>query len=223
MFSLVLVALAFVTAAFAAPAQADASCNISNAVLKLPAGQTGLVPPSGKPSFIAGAIGVQNYTCSDAGTFTSVGAVAELVDISCLFGTDAFDVIQDRWFLIWSVLPPGTPPLATIGNPEPLGEHFFITNPVTGTGLSPKWDFTSHGATRGNRNAFVVGARSGGIPSPSGSANVDWLSLSNVQGRLANQVFRVDTKGGQPPASCRPGTSISVKYTSKYWFFGSTL
>ncbi|KAJ8515689.1 hypothetical protein ONZ45_g6931 [Pleurotus djamor] len=206
MFSLALVALTVASAVFAAPSQAT-GCNISNAVLKLPAGQTGLVAPTGKPSFIAGAIGVQNYTCSDAGTYTSVGALAELVDISCSYGTSSFDTIQDNWYLIWT----------------PLGEHYFIPNPVTGTGLSPKWDFTSHGATSGNHNAFVVGARSGGLPSPSGSANVDWLSLSNVQGRLANQVFRVDTKGGQPPSSCRPGTSISVKYTSKYWFFGSTL
>ncbi|KAJ8453892.1 hypothetical protein ONZ45_g19523 [Pleurotus djamor] len=222
MFSLALVALTVASAVFAAPSQAS-GCNISNAVLKLPAGQTGLVAPIGKPSFIAGAIGVQNYTCSDAGTYTSVGALAELVDISCSYGTSSFDTIQDNWYLIWTVLPAGTPPLATIGNPEPLGEHYFIPNPVTGTGLSPKWDFTSHGTTSGNQNAFVIGARSGGLPSPSGSANVDWLSLSNVQGRLANQVFRVDTKGGQPPSSCRPGTSISVKYTSKYWFFGSTL
>ena len=52
-------------------------------------------------------------------------------------------------------------------------------------------------------DAFAVVAKAGGIPSPAGSANVDWLSLSTTQGALAKNVFRVDTKAGQPPASVR--------------------
>ena len=44
----------------------------------------------------------------------------------------------------------------------------------------------------------------GGIPAPS-SANVDWLALDVVQGGLADHVFRIETRNGQPPAS------VSVK------------
>lgn len=44
-----------------------------------------------------------------------------------------------------------------------------------------------------------------GTPSPAGASNVDWVALQNIGGALggtlANDVLRVDTKGGQPPAS----------------------
>jgi hypothetical protein len=77
------------------------------------------------------------------------------------------------------------------------GDHYFITNPVTGSGISPKWDFTH---TKGP-DAFVVGARVGGLTAPTGSKDIDWLQLSNVQGKLTQQIYRVDTRGGQPPTS----------------------
>ena len=45
------------------------------------------------------------------------------------------------------------------------------------------------------------------LASPAGSANVDWLGLQNIGGTiggvLANNVMRVDTYNGQPPASVR--------------------
>ena len=87
-----------------------------------------------------------------------------------------------------------------IGSPEVLGQHYFILNP-SGSGLSPKWDFTS-ASEAGHPDAFVIGARTGDIPAPTNpTTNVDWLSLSNAGGDLADQVFRVQTRGGQPPAS----------------------
>ncbi|KDQ28587.1 hypothetical protein PLEOSDRAFT_1075615 [Pleurotus ostreatus PC15] len=226
-----LISLLFATSnVFAAPGNTERSCNISNAKLTLPRNQTALTNPSFPPTFITVALGVQNYTCTDAGTFTSVGAVAELFDISCLFGTSSFDTIQDRFFTIWSQLPNNVPASSVVtlfGLDRTLtnvGEHYFITNPITGSGLSPKWDFTSRGATSGNRNAFVVGARAGGLPAPTGPQDIDWLQLTRVQGSLADEVFRVDTRGGQPPASCTPGSPlITVKYTSKYWLFGGSI
>ncbi|KAL4258841.1 hypothetical protein AB1N83_009673 [Pleurotus pulmonarius] len=231
MVSFPLISLLFAASAvIAAPGDTERSCNIANAKLKLPSNQTALANPSFPPAFITVALGIQNYTCTDAGTFTSVGAVAELFDISCLVGTSSFDTIQNSFFTIWSQVPNNVPAssiVALFGLDRTLtnvGEHYFITNPITGSGLSPKWDFTSRGATSGNRNAFVVGARAGGIPAPTGPQDVDWLQLTNVQGRLADEVFRVDTRGGQPPASCTPGSPlITVKYTSKYWLFGGSL
>lgn len=84
-----------------------------------------------------------------------------------------------------------------------LGQHYFITNPLTGSGLSPKWDFTS-AIEKGHPNAFIVGAKAGDIAAPTNpGTNVDWLMLNGVQGDLASQVFRVETRGGQPPASVR--------------------
>jgi hypothetical protein len=80
-----------------------------------------------------------------------------------------------------------------------MGQHYFVTSP-SGTGLSPVWDFRAASA-QGNPNAFVLGAKVGDLPAPTGSSDVDWLQLKNVSGSLATSVYRVDTRGGQPPAS----------------------
>lgn len=85
-----------------------------------------------------------------------------------------------------------------------LGAHYFVTSP-SGTGLSPVWDFRGASA-KGNPNAFVLAAKVGDLPAPTGSQDVDWLQLKNVTGELATSIYRVNTKGGQPPASVRfPG------------------
>lgn len=39
-------------------------CNLSNTTLLLPSNQTALAAPIGAPSFVAVAVGVQNYTCN---------------------------------------------------------------------------------------------------------------------------------------------------------------
>ena len=47
------------------------SCPISNATLTFPEGQTALsIPPGQVPNHIFFGTGVQNYTCSDSGTYT---------------------------------------------------------------------------------------------------------------------------------------------------------
>ena len=91
--------------------------------------------------------------------------------------------------------------MSTLGaSPAVLGQHFFIPNPVTGTGISPSFDFRA-ASQKGNPNGFVTCAKSGDIASPTGSKDVDWLFLTPIQGGLAKDVFRIDTKAGQPPSS----------------------
>ncbi|KAJ3485744.1 hypothetical protein NLI96_g4744 [Meripilus lineatus] len=196
-------------------------CSISNVVLSLPPNQTQLIAPSTPPDFISIGVGVQNYTCGTTGTFASVGAVAELFDISCL-KPSTFEHATDLAFNAWENAPDGLTiqkiihSLSLLKNCGILGQHYFIPNPITGSGLSPKWDFTS-ASKKGHPNAFVVGARAGGIPAPTNpGTNVDWLVLNGVQGDLATQIFRVVTRGGQPPTTCTAGQSISVKYASQY-------
>jgi hypothetical protein len=116
-----------------------------------------------------------------------------------------------------------------------IGDHLFVTNPITNNGTVPKFDFTSKlGAGK-----FFNGAKAGGVKAPaSPENNVDWLQLSHVQGDLANTVFRLHTAGGQPPSSvglcpsddedddaddtpvqCKTGDRLSVPYAAQYWFF----
>jgi hypothetical protein len=151
----------------------------------------------------------------------SVGAVASIFDISCIDKTPVFATIQTTAFNAWSAAPAGVSPDTVggkIGAATLLGVrsrsfsmftsflnsiqyHYFVPAP-SGTGLSPKWDFTSTGKFAGNSTAFILAAKAGDILAPTDSAtNVDWLALNNVQGSLASKVFRVDTVNGQPPTS----------------------
>jgi len=172
---------------------------------------------------------VQNYTCASTDTYTNVGAVAEIIDISCLYNTDEFSEINTQAYEVWTDLPSEFTTFDLIdvlhGDNLVLGQHYFITNPVTGSGTSPKWDFTS-AHFNGDSEAFVVGAKVGDLPSPDGPSDIDWLYLTNVpnEGELATSIFRVETVGGVAPTSCTFGSSadVQVKYTSQYWFYGTS-
>ena len=57
-----------------------------------------------------------------------------------------------------------------------------------------------------------------------GTDAVDWLALTAIGGSVGLQeVFRVDTAGGNPPASCEgyvAGDVVSVPYSAGYHFYG---
>lgn len=213
-----------------------ASCPVPASALKVPSNQTALVAPTFPPSFVALGVGVQNYTCSNTSTYTyvhpdcivffsltfayshhssNVGAVAELFDISCVVDTAISPYLTSAIEALWSAIPSNIlntteliSKLGFLGNPDVLGQHYFVPNPATGSGTSPKFDFTS-ARFNGVADAFVVLARTGDIPSPDDkSVDIDWLYLTALsyagQGKLAKSVFRVETAGGQPPASVSP-------------------
>ncbi|CAE6450942.1 unnamed protein product [Rhizoctonia solani] len=205
-------------------------CPIANAKPNVPSSQAAVTIPSGSPVYIALGVGVQNYTCGSTGTFTSAGAVAKLFDVSCLVNTPLFSGIQDMVFAVAGNAK-GQALVSKIETvlkslpltPLVLGDHYFIPNPaVNGTGLTPVFDFRA-GVKKGDSTGFVAVKKLGNTPSPAGNSNVDWLMLQNIGGAiggsLANTVMRVDTKSGQPPASCTPNTTLSVPYTTKYWMY----
>jgi hypothetical protein len=110
-------------------------------------------------------------------------------------------------FTIWSKAPSDFTTqqfISALGNnPLVLGQHYYVPNPKPTMGspaVSPKWDFTSD-AEQGHAEAFVIGAKVGSLPAPTGSHDIDWVQLRNVEGQLADTIYRVDTRGGQPPAS----------------------
>lgn len=123
-----------------------------------------------------------------------------MYDASCAVNTPIFDDLTTIAYYVWSsspstLLSTSVGQHAHINLPTVLGHHFFIANPITGVGLSPEWNFGDKG--------FVVGAKTGDVPAPNSTVDVDLLSLSAVEGTLASQIFRVETKGGQPPATVR--------------------
>jgi hypothetical protein len=221
------------TSVLAAPAAQVGRCDLGKARLSLSSHYKDLAaPPSTAPSFISVAIGVQNYTC-DAHThkYTSAGAVAELFDISCFYGKDHFDKIQDVLYEKWLKAPEcetiGNVIKNMTGNPKVLGQHYFVENPNKHFGDSatvPKWDFTSE-SHKGNSTAYTIGGKVKHVKAEhKHKSNVDWLSLESVDGHLADKVYRVDTKSGQHPGShCIEGSQLQVKYAAKYWFFGGSV
>jgi len=191
-------------------------CDLSRVHLKdLPSGQNNVtVSPDATPTFVTVGVGVQNYTCQN-NVYVSIGAVAELFDISCLASNEeVFDNIQEFAFRIAN-----SPVGRVLGKHyyggsviHPLINHYFDKNPV-GSGIAPRFDLAG-------TNRFTTLKKTGGLTSPQGKKNVDWLELSEVAGDLSKVVYRTDTVRGQPPSSCRHGSPmISVNYAAKYWFF----
>jgi hypothetical protein len=189
-------------------------CPVGSAVLTLPPGQTAIAVPAGeRPVNIVLGVGTQNYTCGATGKYSSVGAVAKLFDISCLYGKRAFTDIED----VFLGLPaPVRNTIINVASRTPLlvGDHYFVTNPVTGTGIAPKFAQKANGGA-----VFTVLTKVNGTAAPTGPPDVDFLQLKTIAGDWATTVFRVDTENGAPPASCTAGTpDISVPYAAKYWF-----
>ncbi|CAE7139380.1 unnamed protein product [Rhizoctonia solani] len=207
MFFSVLTAAALVASTFAAPAQNTYGCDVSSAKLGLPSSPDISIPSGVKPKNIVLGVGTQNYTCSSAGTYASAGAVATLVDLSCAYTGDRqlFNDVQIWAYKLFPDWQEVSKPYTYV-----IGKHYFVSQ---NGAIAPKFDFTQTG------NGYTVTKKIGGIASPDGSSNVDWLELQNTSGSLAKYVFRVNTQGGQPPASCKAGQTVTVPYTAKYWFF----
>ncbi|KAH7325485.1 hypothetical protein B0J17DRAFT_604410 [Rhizoctonia solani] len=201
----------------ATPTQKYYGCDISHAELDLPDTKGISIPKGMKPEYITLGIGTQNYTCTKAGNYTSAGAVATLIDISCLYESkpELFEDVQDYAYNLFPMYGHNMPTWhkieAVIGHyPHIIGDHYFI--PKDGA-IAPKFDFRR--SQKGDNNAYTVDKRAGGIPSPEGSRHIDWLQLESTAGQLSKYTFRVDTQGGQPPKSChKEGHTITVPYTT---------
>ncbi|EJD37226.1 hypothetical protein AURDEDRAFT_92431 [Auricularia subglabra TFB-10046 SS5] len=208
----------FALAALASPHVSH--CDVSKLSLPLPNGTTALTPPAQagtKLKYVAVGLGVQNYTCGASGTYAYAGAVANLYDISCLGRSPLFPYIQEIAYALAEAGPKADNVLDKVlgGARLKLGEHYFVTSP-SGSGISPKFDFTK---AMHSSSAYVLAAKAGNMAAPTGPADVDWLQLNDVQGELAKSVYRVQTRGGQPAATCATGQFSSVPYAAQYWFY----
>ncbi|GJE90429.1 hypothetical protein PsYK624_065620 [Phanerochaete sordida] len=247
--------LALLTFAFAFPApearslnsRSGAMCSTAQISLAdvMPAGinsKGGLPlskPVAANPTWVGISVGIQNYSCTPAGVWTTVGAGAmtEIFDISCipLSAHGAFTTFVSK---LWQAAPPEmtTQELITLTGvlslPGALGQHYFVSDPnnASSPALFAAWDFRSARLKNDKNaaNAYVVGNRIGEVPSPDDPVHdADWLSLNPVlvngkpAGQLADQVFRIHTNDGNPPASCKPGSpELSVKSVNNFWFYG---
>ncbi|CAE6464636.1 unnamed protein product [Rhizoctonia solani] len=226
--SLITLIVASVGLVSTTPTKKYYGCDVSDAELDLPDTKSISIPKGAKPEYITLGVGtqstydLQNYTCTKAGNYTSAGAVATLIDISCLYESSPklFEDVQDDVYNLIPMYGHNMPTWhkieAIIGHyPHIIGDHYFISKEGS---IAPKFDFRR--SEKGNNNAFTIDKRVAGIPSPEGSRNIDWLQLETTAGNLSKYTFRVDTQGGQPPKTChKEGHTITVPYTTKYWFY----
>ncbi|KAJ9667182.1 hypothetical protein H2201_002702 [Coniosporium apollinis] len=168
--------------------------------------------------------GTQNYTCaSPTDTPKPAGALASLYDASCIAAS-------------YPSLLAAMPPVALDNSlPKPVSANKVSKNSITpalaGTHYftnltTPFFDMDTalHAYGRGGF-AKVAGtpAPEGAPVGPKGRGNgsVPWLKLGSVSADEGwQEVYRVNTAGGQPPSSCEgmPKT-FTVEYAAEYWMW----
>jgi Protein of unknown function (DUF3455) len=170
-----------------------------------------LPTPTGKLKLVGLGRGKQNYTCAVPGSTAApspIGALAVLTNVG--------------WFLqAHEDLVPSLPAIAlctgtaNLRQPlgQPLGQHYFDKG-------NPTFDLSA-------ANAKIVARKVASVPAPAhagcNQSAVPWLELAALDSSYGGitEVYRVETAGGSPPATCeRSTTAFEVPYAAEYWFFG---
>jgi hypothetical protein len=205
------------------------SCPVPENTLALPANATaalGAPPPT--PIYVGLSLGTNNYTCNTtSNTWTNVGVVSVLFDVSCLVTTPSFPTLQEAAWQAWN----GAPKSFTLDKyikqlskrpadtkyPLVLATHSFVTDPSYGPAIYPAFDFSQFTHNPADKVTLVkVAAYADQFPE-----DVPWLQVNRIAGNnLVSKIFRVMTKGGMPPASCKAGDKeMTVRYSGTYWFY----
>jgi hypothetical protein len=211
----------------AAKAQGIApTCDLAQAVL--PQSPEPLEPPTAGLTLkhVAVGRGTQNYTC-DLANSTAVpvaaGAVATLFNGSCLASSypDVLHMLPRlslRFDLPFPFDEAALPPHMGPSDLPVSGEHYF-------TDLkTPYFDLRDAGTIGCSKHSSQNAPGS----APAGAAGekaVPWLKLTAKEGATGNlrEVYRVETAGGSPPASCNgQAASFTVQYAAEYWFYEGT-
>ncbi|KIR52204.1 hypothetical protein I315_05154 [Cryptococcus gattii Ru294] len=134
-----------------------------------------------------------NYICI-SGAYASIGALANLFDVTCLYAL-------------------------TAGSIDPSFSNSILPNMVDTPGSTSAGSISPELVTDTDR---VLVSKVTTLDDPYNAAiNVPWLKLVAVgsQGTYAKSVFRINTFQGKPPSSCTTeNKEISVQYASMYWF-----
>ncbi|KAH7360763.1 hypothetical protein BKA65DRAFT_192188 [Rhexocercosporidium sp. MPI-PUGE-AT-0058] len=200
-------------------------CNLENA--KMPAASPTPLPPVTEGLFlkhVAIGRGTQNYTC-DTTNATAIpvatGAVATLYNASCVAASfpDMLAAIPDvaLQFNLTDINQASLSP----SNLAISGHHYF-TN-----GTTPFFTLNSAGQDLGTAPC----QKNAAVPAPAGTTKgqgnqgfgtVAWLKLTTRDGATGGlqEVYRLNTAGGNPPATCTGmAASFEVQYAAEYWFY----
>lgn len=200
-------------------------CDLSK--VSLPAAAAGLPPPSAGfyLKHVAIGRGTQNYTCDISNTTAipvAAGAVAALFNASCVVATypDVANSLTRASLHFETAESEALQRLApsTLGM---SGVHYFTNATTPYFSLdTPQWQLGDAGFAK---NA-AISAPADAPKGLKGEGAVAWLKLDARPGATGGlqEVYRVETVGGSPPATCQgmPAT-FEIQYSTQYWFYAS--
>ncbi|CAM1510244.1 Fc.00g005790.m01.CDS01 [Cosmosporella sp. VM-42] len=181
-----------------------------------------LPPPTAglKVKHVAVGRGTQNYTCdttTPSNPPVAAGALATLFNASCVAALYE-DLLEQIPGMAVHFNLTGTNQLGP--SMLPISGHHYFTNATT-----PFFDLRTKALDVGEAPC----AKNNSIPAPAnaavgqlGEAAVPWLKLTTRDGATGNiqEVYRVTTAGGSPPANCAGmPAQFQVQYSSVYWFW----
>ncbi|KAI2471885.1 hypothetical protein F4781DRAFT_428889 [Annulohypoxylon bovei var. microspora] len=197
-------------------------CDLSKA--QMAAAPTPLPAPSAGLTLkhVAVGRGTQNYTCDTTNATAipvAVGAVATLFNASCVASTypDLFQLLP-KLALQFNL----TTQEDSLMGPTDLmisGHHFFTDDTTPFFNLDTnKYNLGEAPCSKANQTSAPDDAPRG----QQGEKAVAWLKLNTRTGATGNlqEVYRINTAGGSPPATCQgQAAAFEVQYSAQYWFW----
>jgi hypothetical protein len=144
-----------------------------------------------------------------------LGAVATLFDATTLAKTNEALLHTLPALVVYDSLPTGY--LAKAGQRfDVLGNHYFDS------ASTPTFNLTSVKKMGFMQKTVGVSAPAGANIGPDKTSAVPWLDLNLKPGypfKNITQVYRVETAGGNPFATCNSTATMVIQYAAEYWFY----
>ncbi|CAK4034034.1 Hypothetical predicted protein [Lecanosticta acicola] len=198
-------------------------CNL--AAVQLPQAPKPLPEPSEGLQLYHVAVGrgTQNYTCDLSNTTAvpqATGALASLFNVTCMSADNP--LLLSKIPDIALQLPvPSTSNAASPASQDLSGHHYFTDLTTAYFNLDTSLTAFGQGAFKKinstNAPADAMDGQWG-----QGNGAVAWLKLqAKSEDECAFQeVYRVNTAGGQPPATCEgQQAAFEIQYSAEYWFY----
>jgi Protein of unknown function (DUF3455) len=175
------------------------------------------------------SLALQNYTCAVSSpqyTPVAIGAVASLYNASCV-AANYPDILSTLPSLALQFPLPPSPSSGVAPSNIDLdlsGHHYFITDTTPVFNLNASTDPVQQlGLVVGNKAATSTApANATKGQNGGGDGAVAWLYLNTTSATQSDvrAVYRVNTAGGNPPATCEGSDAVfSVQYAAEYWFY----
>lgn len=109
---------------------------------------------------------------------------------------------------------PTSPDTSSAANVFLSGHHYFLNTTTPYFDLDTPLHQWGTAACKKNNTSNA----------PNATTDVAWLKLlaKSNEGCTIQEVYRVNTVGGQPPATCEgQNATINVQYAAEYWFWAA--